>query len=86
MNFTINSIADSQYWWTSGCRLFTSWIWSNTGQLFSYDKWETGGTWNEPGVTDTRTQACLCLVRGTHHDCWCEEDHLFICEETPIVN
>ncbi|KAF4524956.1 hypothetical protein B566_EDAN013906 [Ephemera danica] len=68
-------------WWTSGCRQSTSWIWSNTGQSFTYFKWDTA--YGDPTITDVRTQGCLYVydVTGLMRDNWCEINHNFICEE-----
>ncbi|KAF4524784.1 hypothetical protein B566_EDAN010157 [Ephemera danica] len=78
-NYMKTNLNFGTWWWVSGCRQYTSWIWSNSGQLFAFFQW---GPFR-PLYSDSHAQVCLALydTTGDMGDGRCDENNFFICEE-----
>ncbi|KAF4518066.1 hypothetical protein B566_EDAN009609 [Ephemera danica] len=77
---TTPEIPDVAYW-TSGVRIYESWLWSSTGIPLNYaDLWDL----TEPNEPAFPGHACIHLITGKYRDSPCNEVLQFICEQECI--
>ncbi|KAF4521664.1 hypothetical protein B566_EDAN009397 [Ephemera danica] len=76
-NYVTYTLGRTDIHWTSGARQYTSWIWTNSGEPFTFFRWDV----SEPDITDGAQQQGLAVLNGLMQDQPTVTSYRCICEE-----